>query len=334
MLVVGNEYAVSWGVRTHAGLSISDVLTALEDRDLGSYDAVMVLTGVGDAFQLVPPLQGRRSLQELNRSLTASTAPVTIVGVQPVSSVNICHAKEHGVTDRWEEALNEMTESVCLGEPRVRFLAAPSLPANALAEVDKIRFKSPTVYKAWAVDLARHLVPPLTVPLSDSLSEESVTGPLDVRRRVKAIQDLRILHSAPEARFTSLVRRARDLFTTEGAVFSLVTDTHQWNKAMVGFSRTELPIEESFCAITIKTAGPFVVEDSWADPRITFSSAIRFYAGCPVYAPDGSPVGALCVFDANPRSASTIVTSFLEELARHITGQLALPPDRPLAPAA
>jgi GAF domain-containing protein len=190
------------------------------------------------------------------------------------------------------------------------------------------------VYKAWAVSLARHLVPLLAAPHAKSPPGEPVAGPLEVRRRLAALEDLAILYTPPEARFTRSVRRARDLFGTEGAVFSLLTDQHQWNKAMIGFAVTGFPIEESFCATTIKTAGPFVVEDAWADPRIAFNTFIRFYAGCPITSPDGTRVGALCVFDANPRNASTIDTTFLEELARDISHELTLPPTRPLAPAA
>lgn len=362
VLVVGNEYAISWGVRTHAlalpgqlarelalrtglgaevdvitdpGMSITDVLGALDEHDLGSYDTVMVLTGVGDAYQLVPSRQWARSVQQLLDTLTASTpdsTQITLVGIQPVSSVNIFKTKEHGVTDRWAQSLNEVTESLCRKSDRAHYLKAPPSLMDDLDEVDAMRFKSPTVYKAWATNLARHLVPLLAAPQAESLSGEPLVGPLEVRRRLSALRDLGILNSRPEARFTAIVRRARDLFGTEGAAFSLVTDEHQWNKAMVGYARTEVPIEESFCATTIKTAGPFVVEDAWSDPRITFDTVIRFYAGYPVHAPDGTRIGALCIFDANPRDASTIDTGYLQELARDITDQLALAPDRPQSP--
>ena len=363
VLVIGNEYAISWGVRTHAlalpgqlareltartglgadvdviacsGMSIVDVLASLVDHNLECYDAVMVLTGVGDAFQLVPPLQWMQKVKRLIHALTEAvpeSTHVILMGIQPVSSVNICHTKEHGVTDRWAEALNEMTESLCLKESHVHYLSAPNPTAGSLDPVDELRFKSPAVYQVWAVSLARHLVPLLAAPATDSLSSDPVAGPLEVRRRLAALDDLHILHTSPEPGFTSTVRRARDLFTTEGAVFSLLTDTHQWNKAMIGFTRTALPIEESFCAITIKSAGAFIVEDAWTDSRIIFDTPVRFYAGYPVTAPDGTRIGALCVFDANPRDASTIVTSFLQELAEDITQQLALRPTHTLTPA-
>lgn len=126
MLVLGNEYAVSWGVLTHAlalpgqlarelatrtgfgadvdvatqpGMSITDVLHSLPGQELDSYDAVLVLTGVGDAFRLLSPLQWMTHVRQLTANLTEATAPgtqLTIVGIQPVSSVNITHTKEKG----------------------------------------------------------------------------------------------------------------------------------------------------------------------------------------------------------------------------------------------
>lgn len=246
-----------------------------------------------------------------------------------------------------------MTESVVLHESRVSYLPAPIAATDTLDDVDRMRFKSPAVYKAWAAALARHLAPLLAEPelrvtpakpvsdlpgradaaeagpantrAPDETELERVENALEVQRRLSALQDLAILHTPPEARFTAIVRRARDLFGAEGAVFSLVTDTHQWNKARIGFPHTQIPIEQSFCATTIKSSGPFVVEDAWSDPRISFDSVVRFYAGCPVAAPDGTRIGALCVFDGNPRESSTIDTGFLEELAQDITDQLALP---------
>lgn len=213
------------------------------------------------------------------------------------------------------------------------------------------------MYKAWAAVLARHLVPLLAEPLAAPYTQDdagylaqipnadttpageetrlsaTVGTPVEVRRRLSALEELGILHTAPEARFTAIVRRARDLFGTEGAVFSLLTGTHQWNKARVGFPYEEIPIEESFCATTIKTAGAFVVEDAWSDPRIPFDTVIRFYAGSPITAPDGTRIGALCIFDANPRDASTIDTGFLQELAADITDLLGLPDPEVSVPA-
>lgn len=359
ILVVGNEYAISWGVRLHAlalpgqlarelavrtglgadvdvvatpGMSITDALESFVGHDLGVYDAVVVLTGVGDAFRLMPAPTWRRHLDRLTSALL-ETSPratsITIVGIQPASSVNITRTRENGVVDRWAGSLNEVTAAALSGHDRVHYLPAPATAARALDGVDRLRFKSPGEHKAWAVTLARHLLPLLAAPHGGSLPGDpgraEPTGPISLRRRLAVLDGLAIVGSSPEARYSSIVRRARDLFGTEGAVFSLITDTRQWNKAIVGSAPSEVPIGESFCATTIQSAGAFVVEDAWRDPRIRFDTDIRFYAGCPVTAPDGTRIGALCVFDGEPRDASTIETSFLRELALMITDELTRP---------
>ncbi|WP_170159895.1 GAF domain-containing protein [Frondihabitans australicus] len=357
ILVVGNDYAISWGVRLHAlalpgqlarelalrtgfgadldvvatpGMSIADALVSFEGHDLGVYDAVVVLTGVGDAFQLMPLRVWRQRVDQLTSALLETSSPtttITLVGIQPASSINITRTKENGLVDRWAESLNEITRATLTGQDRLHFLPAPAAPESVLDDVDRLRFKSPVVYKAWAVNLARHLVP-LLGTAHDALTPDDpgrmqMTGPLALRRRLAALEGLAIVDSSPEVGYTSIVRRARDLFGTEGAVFSLITDTRQWNKAKIGSASTEVPIEESFCATTIKSNGAFVVEDAWKDSRIRFDTEIRFYAGYPVSAPDGTPIGALCVFDGKPRDASTLETTYLRELALMITDQLA-----------
>ncbi|ROQ37232.1 GAF domain-containing protein [Frondihabitans sp. PhB188] len=359
ILVVGNEYAISWGVRLHAlalpgqlarelalrtglgadvdvvatpGMSITDALASFEGHDLNVYDAVVVLTGVGDAFQLMPPGVWRERVDQLTSALLETSPPtttITVVGIQPASSINITRTKENGLVDQWAESLNKVTEAALLGQDRLRYLPAPAVPESALDAVDRLRFKSPAVYKAWAVTVARHLVPLLDTahddPTPDDPDRKKLTGPLALRRRLAALEGLAIIDSSPEARYTSIVRRARDLFGTEGAVFSLITDTRQWNKAIIGSVSTEVPIEESFCATTIRSIGAFVVEDAWKDSRISFDTEIRFYAGYPVSAPDGTPIGALCIFDGKPRDASSLETTYLRELALMITYQLAHP---------
>jgi hypothetical protein len=358
VLIIGNDYAVSWGVRTHAlglpgqlvrelsqrtgrgadvdvisdpGMSITDVSTLVKGRDLVSYDSVVIITGVGDAYKLLPPLRWVVLLNALlSTVLSATTAgtAVTVVGIQPVSSVNVLDAKEGGVVDRWAEALNEMTQAVCHNKDRVSYLPAPDPESGDLDDTDRLRFKSPSVYKAWAVDVARHLVPLMSAAPAGTLVDSDAKAD----RRTVVLGDLGLLNPAIEARFTAIIRRARDLFTTEGSAFTVITDDVLWNKAVLGFTGSMVPAEESFCAVTISGSGAFVVEDSWHDDRIQFDTPVRFYAGYPVCAPDGTPIGALSVFDSQPRRDTSIDVGFLRELAEDITEHL-LPPT-PLTVAA
>lgn len=345
ILVVGNSYAISWGVRIHTlglpgqlarelsrrtdrgaevdvvsdpSMSITGLLDAAGDRDYSSYDAVIVITGVGDAYRLVPPLRWMLLMKQLLQVLTAATTSVTqvtVVGIQSVSSVPVCHAKKHGVADRWAEALNEVTEALCSSMVGVHYLRPPVASEGDLDQTDLIRFKSPALYRVWAAALARHLVPTLPEPAARQ-------RPAAVAVPTKTARNAVVVSTFPgptlDARFMGAVRRAQSLFGTQGAAFNLINGGYVTTQAGVGFESTTVPAEQSFCAATVQTPGAFVVEDAWSDPRISFDTAVRFYAGYPVTTTDGTTIGALCVFDTKARKLSAKDAQLLEELSNDI----------------
>jgi GAF domain-containing protein len=67
-----------------------------------------------------------------------------------------------------------------------------------------------------------------------------------------------------------------------------------------------------------------VVNDATTDarfasnPLVTGDPGIRFYAGAPLVAPDGSAVGTLCVIDSKPRQLSGAQLDLLRQLAAHV----------------
>lgn len=158
--------------------------------------------------------------------------------------------------------------------------------------------------------------------------------PPDEARRLQSLHTLGILDTAPEERFDRLTRIARRFFRVPIALVSLVDQDRQWFKSRNGMSEKETPREHSFCAHAILNANQvMVVRDAHSDerfrtnPLVTGSPEIRFYAGCPVKAPDGSPLGTLCVIDHEPRDLEAddaTVLSDLAELVEHEIKSLAL----------
>jgi diguanylate cyclase (GGDEF)-like protein len=72
----------------------------------------------------------------------------------------------------------------------------------------------------------------------------------------------------------------------------------------------------------------FVVENTTKDERfrdnpvVTDAPGVRFYAGCPVSAPNGSRLGTLCVLDTVPRQIGPEDVDMICELARLVEDEL------------
>ena len=100
---------------------------------------------------------------------------------------------------------------------------------------------------------------------------------------------------------------AARIFNAQSAAISFIDDHRQWFKAASGIEQRETPIAVSFCAHAIEQSKILVVRDAHLDPRfatnalVTNAPYIRFYAGMPILAKDGTPIASLCVFDSKPR---------------------------------
>jgi diguanylate cyclase (GGDEF)-like protein len=158
----------------------------------------------------------------------------------------------------------------------------------------------------------------------------TVVKPPDEARRLAALHALRILDTAPEPRFDRITRLAQRLFDTPMAMVTLIDSDRHWLKSEIGVGQKEGPREESFCAQAIlDPSGPLVVEDARDDPRFAaFPSVlgdpgVRFYAGQPVAAPGGEPLGTLCVVDDKPRGREDFDTEALGELAAMVEAEIA-----------
>jgi diguanylate cyclase (GGDEF)-like protein len=140
-------------------------------------------------------------------------------------------------------------------------------------------------------------------------------------QRIQALHDLSVLDTPPEERFDRLTRLARRVFDVPIALVSLVDSDRQWFKSRDGLEATQTPREESFCTHAIRGSGVMIVPDALADPRFSESPlvlgdpGIRFYAGQPIHAPGGMPIGTLCIIDRRPRVLSPGDQALLADLA-------------------
>jgi PAS domain S-box-containing protein len=150
----------------------------------------------------------------------------------------------------------------------------------------------------------------------------------DETRRLTALYELKLLDTPSEERFDRLTRLALRLFDVPIALVSLVDRDRQWFKSCQGLAVRETPRSISFCTHTIESDHAMVIEDALLDPRfvnnplVTGEPHIRFYAGEPLHAADGSRVGTLCLIDSRPRQFDEKDRAALRDLSQCVQVEL------------
>jgi len=154
--------------------------------------------------------------------------------------------------------------------------------------------------------------------------------PADEPKRLAALRRYGILDTPPEPAFDDLARLASEICGTPMALVTFIDEDRQWFKARVNVHGTETSRDIAFCAHTVMSKDLLVVPDAREDgrfshnPFVTGEPGIRFYAGAPLVAPDGSSVGSLCVADSQPRELNPHQAEALRALSRLVVAQLEL----------
>ena len=152
--------------------------------------------------------------------------------------------------------------------------------------------------------------------------------PPDEEIRLATLRGLGILDTPIEARFERLTRLTQHLLAVPIAVVSLVDSNRQWFKSCQGLDATETPRSISFCGHAILREQMLIIPDAALDPRfadnplVTGAPHIRFYAGQPIQAHNGSRLGTLCVIDRKPRQLSSSECDDLRDLALLVENEL------------
>ena len=147
--------------------------------------------------------------------------------------------------------------------------------------------------------------------------------------RLQTLRSFDILDTPQEERFDRLTRMARRLFDVPIALVSLVDKDRQWFKSRIGLPVSETPRDISFCGHSILGEEVFIIPDAASDerfqdnPLVIDKPNIRFYAGCPLRALNGTQMGTLCIIDDKPRDFSEADLSALTDLAAMAEQELA-----------
>ena len=150
----------------------------------------------------------------------------------------------------------------------------------------------------------------------------------DDEKRQRAIEELGILDTPPDARVDRVTRLAQELFDVPMVSVTLIDRDRQWRKSQIGLGGNEAPREGAFCDVTVRKGDTLIVEDASTDatfaenPFVTGDPHLRFYAGHPLAAPTGEHFGTLCILDTKPRSLDPHQIRLLRELAQWVQNEL------------
>ena len=357
ILIVGGGPAIGWGVLSHTLAlpgSLARALTARTGRgadvdviarssmtahsapehidfaNLWRYDAVVLTLGITDAGRLTSARAWRRDLsglvEQIQRSSSVGTE-VFLAGIVPLATIPAFGGPLGTLAGRQALELNAASEDVCAGVDKLTFVRLPGTPLATSG-----RFRSASDYDVWAEVLAERMAGSLE-PLrrTNGVPDREVQGrtPEEIEAaRHRALMALNLLDTAPEERFDRIVALASSSLGTSAAAFTVLDGDRQWHKSTVGLAVAEIPRSASFCTVTVLEPAALVVPDALLDtrfrdnPLVVSGPKLRFYAGFPIESPSGERIGALCVYDQNPRTDEGVDVVLLRELALLLQNEL------------
>jgi hypothetical protein len=349
VLLFGSGAAVGWGLRSHQlalpgqlarelgerasrGVDVDliadkcmtalSAASALAGRLIAPYDAVVVSLGMTDSLRLLPARTFRARMRALLHDLSARTSPQTrlvLLGMQPVQTIPFLEGRSRildGHAARFDRVLREVSGE----DPKASYVGMSPV-------TDPVAGPTASVfhYRAWAEETARHLAPTLL----ESRTAEPSPLALDEAARLETVRELGTVPAAGDGRFDRIIELARSAFSADIAAITLMDGDHQWMLAASGIERIAMPRSNSIGVFTLGARAGFVVGDLSADRRFDDMYAagigMRFYAGLPLHAPNGQPVGTLCVLAAEPRTADTVDLELLRDIAMLVQREMWVP---------
>jgi GAF domain-containing protein len=142
--------------------------------------------------------------------------------------------------------------------------------------------------------------------------------------RLATLREYEVLDSEFDVRFELLAEHATLICGVPVGLIAFVDEGRQWFKATIGLDARETPREVAFCAHTILGHELLVVSDARLDdrfhdnPLVTGGPRVVFYAGAPVFAANGLPLGTVCAVDTVPHQLDEMQRRGLWALARQL----------------
>lgn len=148
--------------------------------------------------------------------------------------------------------------------------------------------------------------------------------------RLAALRRYEILDTPEEEAFQRIVELVRAVLDVPMVAVSLVDSRRVWVKAGVGPLPRQIAREDSFSAEVITRDRAVAVSNAGEDgrfaanPLVVGTPNIRACLGVPLTTPDGFNIGALCIYDDEPRPFNSRDAGILEKFAQIVFEQLDL----------
>jgi len=314
-------------IEAHSSLTMEEAVSAARLLELHRYDSVMVDLGLADALDGTLP--GRWSaqlevlLQILTSGVSASAHVFFIESPDPTIVPAFRCVQGRAIAEAFS-GFNARSQEIIDGFDQATFV-----PVQREKPTDRLH--TARTFEGFA----RTLAPPLI----EHLEKEFIAGAPRVEpvgseeRRQASVDQLGIVDTGPEPRFDRIVAQAQRIFGTQYASFNLIDDDRRWSKSHIGPGDPESARATEFCDTTIHTHSGLIIGDAMEDsrfrnnPLVTGNPHLRFYAGYPIESPDGQRVGALCVYDTQPRTLNGQEEPLLRDLAMQIERELWIMPN-------
>ena len=171
--------------------------------------------------------------------------------------------------------------------------------------------------------------------LAPALTEEMTPAPIpaDEEERLAALTELNLLDTEAEPVFDRITVKLARVFEMPIALISLVDRDRQFFKSQTGLPESLAKARQtarniSVCGHVVAKNQVIVIEDLARDRRsannpMLKEHGIRFYAGVPLLAPNGQPIGSLCLMDMKPRHLTEREKRLLQEYANEVMEEIA-----------
>jgi hypothetical protein len=171
----------------------------------------------------------------------------------------------------------------------------------------------------------------LAPPLLEEMTPAAI--PADEEERLAALIELNLLDTEAEPVFDRITAKLARVFEVPIALITLVDRDRQFFKSQTGLPEGLAKARQtarnvSVCGHVVAKNQVMVIEDLARDRRFANNPllkehGIRFYAGVPLLAPNGQPIGSLCLMDLKPRQLTEREKRLLQEYASEVMEEIA-----------